>query len=284
MATATSTINVIQQNGYDPLVLSNTLSPGSFRSRLRKFTRLLTSIASGVRKTTAVTYGTAAASKAVTLVTAVVGNKLTLNGADLTAAQLHARATATFSTIVADNVVTLNGIAFTAKASPAAGSLVQFALGASDTAAAANLATLVNAHPSLIGVITATSALGVVTFRAVTYGTAGNAYTLTKTGGPITVTGSGFLASGAAPTGDQWDYGDTDTQGAASLAACIVRSATALIANHVTATSALGVVTVTAKRKDTSGNAVTIAKTGAPLTIAGGAARLSGGTETTVSL
>lgn len=108
-----------------------------------------------------------------------------------------ASATATFSTIVQDNVVTINGVAFTARDASPTGN--QFLIGASDTTAATNCAAAINASSTakIAGYVTATSNGAVVTISALRKGVAGNMFTLTKTGAPITVTGSGFLASGA---------------------------------------------------------------------------------------
>jgi hypothetical protein len=108
-----------------------------------------------------------------------------------------ASATATFASIVADNVVTINGVAFTAKDSGATGN--EFNIGASDTTAAAACAAAINASVTakIAGYVSATSSGAVVTISALRKGVGGNMFTLTKTGNPITVTGSGFLTSGA---------------------------------------------------------------------------------------
>lgn len=99
----------------------------------------------------------------------------------------------------ADDTVTVNGTVFTAKASGATGN--QFNIGADVTATALNLANVLNASV-VAGVALATysPALGVVTVTYDTGGTAGNAFTLAKSGTNITVSGatlSGGSASGA---------------------------------------------------------------------------------------
>lgn len=71
----------------------------------------------------------------------------------------------------------------------------------------------------------------------------------------------------------------TDTENAVVLAAAITASVNALVAGLVTATSALGVVTVTAARGGKAGNAVTLAASGTGATASG--ARLTGGTNGT---
>lgn len=73
-------------------------------------------------------------------------------------------------------------------------------------------------------------------------------------------------------------WGTSDTATAAAIAAAINASGNALVSNHVTATSALGVVTLTAKQPGHGGNAVTLAASGTGVTASG--ARLTGGTHT----
>lgn len=70
-----------------------------------------------------------------------------------------------------------------------------------------------------------------------------------------------------------------DATTATALAEAINDSADALVSNHVTASAAAGVVTVTAKHPGHPGNAVTLAATGTGATASG--ARLTGGTSTT---
>lgn len=277
MAT-TTTLNIVTADGLNPVVSD---AP---EVTVTNLINLLHSMVGGAQTSSAtLAVGTAAASATATLVTPVVGNVLTLNGVAVTATQHNSRGTATFSTIVADNTVTVNGVTFTAKASPAAGSYTEFALGASDTEAATNLAAKVNAHPTLVGTVTALGAAAVVKFRAVTGGTAGDAITLAKVGSPISLSGA-TLASGAAVANNQWDQGDTDTQAATALAAAVNASSSALISGHFSATSAAGVVTVTAKVKGLAGNALAVAKTGAPITLGGVTSGLAtGGTATTLS-
>lgn len=90
---------------------------------------------------------------------------------------VQASGTITFSSLAADDTVTVNGVIFTAKVSPSGTN--QFALGASDTIAAANFAAKINASAlaGIVNVVTATSALGVITLTAVQPGLSGNAVT-----------------------------------------------------------------------------------------------------------
>jgi phage tail sheath gpL-like len=119
---------------------------------------------------------------------------------------VQASGTVTFSSLVADDTVTINGVVFTAKASPSGTN--QFGLGANDTAAAANLAAKINASAlaGIVNVVTATSALGVVTLTAVQPGLAGNAVTIAISAHG-SVSGSGRLTSGTDGTQAAVNYG-----------------------------------------------------------------------------
>jgi len=79
--------------------------------------------------------------------------------------------------------------------------------------------------------------------------------TLSSSSGVITATTNGVALATASLSG-------TDTENAAALAVVINASSNALVTGIVTATSALGVVTVTAARKGKAGNAITTAASG----------------------
>lgn len=83
--------------------------------------------------------------------------------------------TITFVSFVANDTFTLAGITVTAKTSGATGA--QFNIGGSptDTTTAAAAAAFINSYASFSGVVTATSALGVVTLSGAVPGTIGNA-------------------------------------------------------------------------------------------------------------
>lgn len=112
---------------------------------------------------------------------------------------VQASGTITFSSLVADDTVTVNSVVFTAKASPSGTN--QFALGADDTAAAANFAAKINASTlaHILSCVTATSALGVVTLTAVVPGLTGNNQTIAISAHG-SVSGSGLLTSGTDGT------------------------------------------------------------------------------------
>jgi phage tail sheath gpL-like len=91
---------------------------------------------------------------------------------------IQSTGTVTFSSFVADDTVTINGVVFTGKVSPSTTS--EFAIGSSNTECAANFAAKINASAlaHIVNVVTAASALAVVTLTAVQPGLAGNQYTL----------------------------------------------------------------------------------------------------------
>lgn len=91
---------------------------------------------------------------------------------------VQATGTITFSSIVADDTVTVNGVVYTAKVSPSGAH--EFALGASDTAAAANFAAKLNADTDthITGVVTGSAASGVITLTSTVAGNIGNCITI----------------------------------------------------------------------------------------------------------
>lgn len=74
--------------------------------------------------------------------------------------------------------------------------------------------------------------------------------------------------------GTEWTRTGTDAENAASLAAAV--NANATLNKIVVATSASNVVTITALQQGVLGNYITLAKSGAPITVSGSV--LSGGT------
>lgn len=87
-----------------------------------------------------------------------------------------ASGTITLSSFVAGNTVTINGVVLTSAASPSGQS--QFLSTGGDTVVAAAIAACINAHTSLYTVVSATSALGVVTVSMLEPGLIGNLGTL----------------------------------------------------------------------------------------------------------
>lgn len=82
--------------------------------------------------------------------------------------------------------ITIANTVFTAETSGATGN--QFNINASATVVAANIAAAVNASADMAGIVTATSALGVVTLTAVAPGNIGNGLALAESATNTTVT------------------------------------------------------------------------------------------------
>lgn len=97
----------------------------------------------------------------------------------------------------------------------------------------------------------------------------------------LSINGVDFTCVASGATGNQFNVGGTDTLTAVAAAAAINASASALVSGQagVVATSALGVVTLTAKQPGTAGNTITISTPDTTITPSG--ARLTGGTDGT---
>jgi diphthamide biosynthesis methyltransferase len=118
-----------------------------------------------------------------------------------------------------------------------------------------------------IGDGTAAQASGTITYSAPTVA-----------GDTIIINGVTLTAVASGATGLQYNVGATATIQAANLVNAINNGVSALISSTVVATSALGVVTLTAVQAGIVGNAITTAKgvdTGAVVTVSG--ARLTSG-------
>lgn len=97
----------------------------------------------------------------------------------------------------------------------------------------------------------------------------------------LTIGGNVFTAKTSGPSGDQFLVGVSNTADAAAAAAVINASATAGVDGAVTATAALGVLTITSQVAGKVGNAVSIATSnGTRLAITGSASRLASGAAT----
>lgn len=109
---------------------------------------------------------------------AAAGGALTGVRAIVKRAEVQASGTITLNAFVADDTVTINGVVFTGKAEPSGAN--QFEVDADDIVTAANLAAKINASAlaKIVGVVSATSALKVVTITAIEPGLAGNVCTL----------------------------------------------------------------------------------------------------------
>jgi len=116
---------------------------------------------------------------------------------------VKASGTLTGTTVVATNAVTINGLTLTCVNSGATAD--QWNKGADDAATMAALAVVINGHASLTGIVTATSALTVLTVSAARPGLMGNAITLSSGAGTI-IASAARLASGVDGTSDVTHY------------------------------------------------------------------------------
>lgn len=214
---------------------------------------------------------------------ATAADTVTIAGTALTATKKNATGTITCASVANNDTVTIQGVVFTAKTSPSATVPTQWARGGTNTADAAALVACVNAYAPTNALVTATNSAGVVTLRAVTAGTAANSYTLASSDGATLAVSGATLAGGAAAGNNAWDPGNTATTAAVAFTAAVNASSTAAVSGNVSATSALGVVTLTARAPGQGGN-VTLTKSGSNIAVSG--ALLTGGalgTTTTIS-
>lgn len=139
------------------------------------------------------------------LVSAVAMEDICLDGGDSFGAGSQATGTIAFSSAVAvGNSVTHRGINFTAVAAGTALTATTFTGGVSRDADLASLLAQLQASPSA-NVQESTyriSAPGTITITAIAHGTAGNGYSLAKSGSAITVSGSTLSGGGARWTAD----------------------------------------------------------------------------------
>lgn len=178
--------------------------------------------------------------------------------------------------------------------------------GASATLTAAAAAAAINASTAtgILGLVRAVSRAGVVHIFAVDGGLLGNATTLSVTGtgatasvarlaGGTVATEEGVQASGTNTiSGGSGTintvingvtigvaFNTSDTQTATDIAAAINSSTNALVRGHVYASSAAGVVTITAIRGGVRGNYITLSASGTGATASG--TRLANGAAPT---
>lgn len=111
--------------------------------------------------------------------------------------------TVTLSSIVQNDTVTIGKTVFTGKDSPSTS--VQFLTGSTDTASAASLAAKINAHAQVGKIVSATSALGVVTLTSLIPGLIGNEIALAISAhGSVSAT---YMASGTEGNTNTFAHG-----------------------------------------------------------------------------
>jgi hypothetical protein len=108
----------------------------------------------------------------------------------------YATDTITFSSTGPANsqTITIAGVTFTAKTSGATGN--QFNISATPATVAANLTAAINASTNLVGLLTATSALGVVTVKSAVPGAIGNFITVANVNLANTAVATATLTGG----------------------------------------------------------------------------------------
>ncbi len=218
------------------------------------------------------------ATTTATCASVVATDTLIVNGVTLTGIVQNASGTLTAATAVAGNTFNIAGNTFTGQAGAVTLGEKTFSIDTGNTETCVSIAAQINAFAPLAGIITATAASDVVTIRAVTAGTAGNAIILTGTATVLAASGSGTLAGGIAVANNQFatGAGATNTQVATDIVRCINASTTALLRDYVRATSRAAVVHLWSKVSGPPGNGITASSTGGTITVA--AARLAGAT------
>ncbi len=191
---------------------------------------------------------------------------------------------ATFANGRNADTVTINGLVYTAVAGARANN-TQFSIDTSDTAAATDLAAAITAdsRSGTLNDVTATSLNAVVTCTQTVSGAGGNATTLVSSNGTrLAVSGAGTFTggldadvatvngltytgvAGVKANNTQFSTDGDDTANAADLAASInadTRTPVTVPTVDVSATSAAGVVTISATTGGTAGNTIDISGT-----------------------
>jgi phage tail sheath gpL-like len=114
-----------------------------------------------------------------------------------------ASGTVTLSSIAQNDTVTIGKTVFTGKDAPSTS--VQFLTGTTDTLSAVSLAAKINAHAQTSKIVSATSALGVVTLTSLIPGLIGNEIALAISAhGSVSAT---YMASGTEGTTSTFAHG-----------------------------------------------------------------------------
>lgn len=204
--------------------------------------------------------------------------------------------TITLVSMAAGTVLLINGVPFTSKGTAATTGNNEFDIsGGTDTLDAAALAAAINASTTagITGVLTATSALGVVTLTASAPGAGSNAITVENLGvvatGTVTcagvdaadaiaINGQAITAHATVAANNQFVVGASNAATATNLAACINGSTTAIVSKHVRALARAAVVHLFARYGGPAGNAITLTTTDGTDLAVSGTGRLEGGT------
>lgn len=191
------------------------------------------------------------------------------------------------------DTVVIKGTTVTFVTGTPSGNQVKIDPGGLDTVTAANLQAFLQGSADInLSALTYNTIGLVTTMTARAYGTAGNSYTLTKSGSNIAVSGSGTLGGGVAsdtvtvngtavtfvagsPTGNQVLVGPTAAQTAGNLQTFLSASIDSNIDQATYATSGT-LTTITDKTPGTAGNSFTLTKSSSHISLSAGT--LLGGT------
>jgi len=220
----------------------------------------------------------------VELMTGAIGNAVL---ASVNPVITPATATATLLGVGVGDTVTINGNLYTAVSGTKANN-EQFDIDGDDTADALDLVDSINndVRVGTLGIVTASSALGVVTLTSDQSGSAGNATTLAKTGTTITISGAVFTGGDDADTitvnglkytstgSAEVDYtyftvGAGDTADAVRLARAVNGDVRVGTLGDVSAVAVGDTVYFTQTVAGQGGDATTLAETGSTITISG---------------
>ncbi len=193
--------------------------------------------------------------------------------------------TAQCTSVIATNTCTVNGLLYTAVAGAKVGN-EQFSIDTGDNECAADLADSIN-NDERAGTLDPVSAIATTDTVALTsseVGVAGNPTTLAQTGGTITLGGATFsggvdadvivannltytAVAGAVGNFTQFSIDTGDTETATSFAAAIQGDVRVGTSGDVSATSALGVVTLVSSLSGAAGAAITLTENTSSSTI-----------------
>lgn len=115
------------------------------------------------------------------------------------AVQAYGLITSTAAATASDTITVAN-VELTAKANGAVPADGEFDVSATVGTQAANIALAINSVPELVGIVTATASLGVVTVTAVNAGAMGNGLALSESADNVTVTAFAHGADGTVYT------------------------------------------------------------------------------------
>jgi hypothetical protein len=176
MAIAITRIQILHGSNVLPSFIASELDEPDRRNLVRRLITMLKALVVGIRRGRLVIH----------VDSATDATKATLDG--------------TYTAVApANDTVTVAGVLFTAKASPSGEA--EFAIGASATASATNLAAKIAAHSSLKGIVTASSpSAGVVRVTSELEGRIGNLFTVAESSSDFTWAGGATKLAGGSGT------------------------------------------------------------------------------------